>query len=242
MSAVAVESAPPVAPRGWVRWLRRGVFATLAGAILSAPWWGPPTLSKLDFFRVRHVEFEGVRFADTRELVERMALDTTASIWHDLDAYAARLAGDPLVRSADITRRVPGTVVVRIVERVPVALTPTNTGMTPVDADGHVLPINPAATPVDAPIAPGADTVMLRFLDGLRVGAPDIYARVVELRRTSKTDLWMQLADVVVRMRDDVTVARLQDILRVQAALKQQNQRVVELDLRFQDQVIARLP
>ena len=83
---------------------------------------------------------------------------------------------------------------------------------------------------------------MLRFLDGLREDAPALYARVIEMRRVNKREFWLQLKGIVVRTRDDVTVDRLGDILRVEETLAQQNQHVVELDLRFQDQVIARTP
>jgi cell division protein FtsQ len=242
VTAAVIESASGAERPRWLRWLLRALFAMTAAAILATPWWGPRTVSHLDYFRVRQVTFEGVRYADTRALVTRMALDSTSSIWNDLDAFAARVTGDPMVLSADVTRRMPATVVVKIVERVPVALAPSRGAMSALDAEGHALPIDPARVVIDAPIIATADTTILRFLDGLRLEAPALYARVIEVRRVNKSDLWMQLKGIVVRTRDDVTVGRLQDILRVEAALKQQNQRVAELDLRFQDQVIARLP
>ena len=226
----------------WLRWVLRTLFALVAVAVLTTPWWGPSSLARLDFFHVRKVQFEGVRYASTSELLATLALDSTASVWGDLHQFATRIAKHPMVQSVDVTRTLPSTVVVTIVERTPVALVSTNGTLNPVDATGHALPINAAQTIIDAPIAASADTIVLRFLDALRHEDPRLYARVIEIRRSPRQEMLIQLKGVVVRCRVDVTVARLEDILRVEESLAQQNQHAVELDLRFQDQVIARIP
>ena len=225
--------------------------------MLSTPWWGPQSLARLDYFLVRRVQFDGVRYANPSELVARLALDSTASIWDDLDQYAARVAKHPMVQSVEVTRTLPSTVVLTIVERLPVALvsdsgthgsstpgsgTLRSGTLDPVDATGHILPIDPARTNIDVPIVASADTAILRFLDALRADAPRLYERVVEVKRVNRREFWMQLKGITVRTNDDVTVDRLGDILRVEESLAQQNQHVVELDLRFQDQVIAITP
>lgn len=243
MTATQFETtqATPERPR-WLRWMLRVLFLLVAGAIASTPWWGPQTLAKLDYFHVRKVEFEGVRFTNPSELVAKLALDSTASIWDDLDTYAARIATHPMVKSVDVTRTMPSTVVVSIVERMPVALVSEKGELVPVGASGQPLPIDPAHKAIDVPIVATPDTGMLRFLDALREDDPRMYARVIEMKRVNKREFWLQLKGIVVRTRDDVTVDRLGDILRVEETLAQQNQHVVELDLRFQDQVIARTP
>jgi cell division protein FtsQ len=241
-SLVSPQTAVVAERPRWITWILRTVFALLACGVLSAPWWGPPTLSRLDYFRIRRVEFEGVRYVNPSELLARMAMDSTASIFNDLDALAARVAQHPMVLSVDITRTLPSSIVVSIVERVPVALVPMHGELTPVDAMGHDLPIDPTRHIIDTPIVATADTTILRFLDGLRTADPAMYARVIEVRRVNRQEWWMQLKGIAVRTRDDVTVGRLGDILRVEESLAQQKQHAVELDLRFQDQVIARLP
>ena len=244
-------TTPPQRPR-WLRWTLRALFLVVAGAVVSTPWWGPQTLARLDYFRIRRVEFEGVRFVNPSELVTKLALDTTSSIWDDLDQYALRVAKHPLVQAVEVTRTLPSTVVLRIVERLPIALVSDNGTLgsgtlgsgtlDPVDATGHRLPIDPARKNLDVPIVATADTAILRFLDALRADAPRLYDRVIEVKRVNKREFWMQLKGVTVRTNDDVTLDRLGDILRVEESLAQQNQHVVELDLRFQDQVIARTP
>ncbi|MBC8086638.1 MAG: FtsQ-type POTRA domain-containing protein [Phycisphaerae bacterium] len=246
MTNVATNTVPnthPTAERPrWLRWTLRALFAIIAGAVLSTPWWGPQTLARLDYFRVRKVEFDGVRFVNPSDLVARLALDSTASIWNDLDQFASRVAQHPMVLSAEVTRTLPSTVVVKIVERVPVALVADSGGLSPVDAAGRMLPIDPARKNLDVPIVATADTAILRFLDGLRADDPRMYERVIEMRRVNRREFRLELKGVSVRSMDDLTVDRLSDILPVEKSLADQNQRVVELDLRFQDQVIARTP
>lgn len=214
----------------------------LAGAVLSTPWWGPQTLARLDYFRVRKVEFDGVRFVNPSELVAKLALDSTASIWNDLDQFAVRVAKHPMVLSAEVTRTLPSTVVITIVERLPIALVADSGALSPVDASGRKLPIDPARKNLDVPIVATADTAILRFLDGLRADDPRLYERVIEMRRVNRREFRLELKGVTVRALDNLTADRLGDILLVEKSLADQNQRVVELDLRFQDQVIARTP
>ncbi|MDQ6611000.1 MAG: FtsQ-type POTRA domain-containing protein [Gemmatimonadota bacterium] len=226
----------------WLRWFARVAFGIVAIAVLTTPRWGPPTLARLDFFHVRKVQFQGVRYASTPQLLAALALDSTSSVWGDLHQFATRISRHPMVQSVDVTRTLPATIIVSIVERTPVALIPADGVLSPVDASGHTLPINAAQKLIDAPIAASADTTVLRFLDALRHESPRMYARVIEIRRSDRHELLIQLKGMRVRCRDDVTVDRLEDILPVEESLAQQNQHAVELDLRFQDQVIARIP
>ncbi|MGV3710503.1 MAG: cell division protein FtsQ/DivIB [Gemmatimonas sp.] len=242
MTNSVVEPNAVVERPRWLRWTLRVLFVATAGAVVSTPWWGPQTLAKLEYFRVRRVEFDGVRFANPSELVAKLALDSTASIWDDLDKYAARVARHPMVQTVEVTRTLPSTVVLNIVERLPVALVSDSGTLDPVDAAGHVLPIDPARKNIDVPIIASADSAILRFLDALRSDAPRLYERVVEVRRVNRKEFLVNLKGLQVRTNDDVTVGRLGDILRVEESLTQSNQQVVELDLRFQDQVIARTP
>jgi cell division protein FtsQ len=54
-------------------------------------------------------------------------------------------------------------------------------------------------------------------------------------------ELLLELKNGVVRTMEDVTLDRLADIGPVEADLGRKQQRAVEIDLRYRDQVIARL-
>lgn len=226
----------------WTRIARWGLLGTLALTVLGTPWWGPPVLSRFDFFHLRTVEFDGVRYSHPDELMPLLALDTLASVWMPLDSLTARVAAHPMIVSATAHRSLPATIRLTVVERTPVALVPGKAGLVPVDVRGETLPIDPARAPLDVPVITDTDTLLLRVLDQVRQDAPTLWGRLSQARRDGPRDLRFTLGAVTLRSRDDVTVARLGDILSVEADLARRRLRPTELDLRFRDQVIARLP
>jgi cell division protein FtsQ len=239
----------------WQRIVVAIAACVTAIALVAIPWWGPRALSRLDFFHVRTVTFEGVRFAKTSELLQRLKVDTTQSVWQPLEPLVERIASHPMVLRVDVERDLPGTLQVLVTERVPVALVPTRSGLRPADATGVVLPIDPSVRPLDMPVVATADSTILTLLDGLRQNAPALFARVTQARRVGSEELRFTLTGgsvgaggppmsntIIIRASPDVTVARFKDILPVEADLARNHLRVVELDLRFRDQVIARQP
>ncbi len=221
------------------RWKRIG-YVVLALCVLASPWWGPPLLSQLAFFRVRHVEVVGARYTSPRDILRALHVDTTASVWIEPGPLEKRVEQLPEVRRAVIRRKLPGTLVVAVTERVPVALVPTPQGLRPYDAAGMPLPIDPSRSHVDVPIVTPRDTAALRLLGALRRQAPELYQRVSEVRRVGD-ELDLSLSSFLVRAMADVTVRRLEDVEPVARDLANRRLSVAELDLRYRDQVIARL-
>jgi cell division protein FtsQ len=221
--------------------LRRRLIIIGVLIVATSPWWATPLLKRMDYFRVRHVEVRGARFTSPEEVLRRVAVDTTFSIWNDLGPLEERLSDLKHVESIRISRRFPATLVVRLQEFEPVALVPSSSGFKPFDASGRQLPFDPTRTTVDLPVIPRADTLLLRFLGEVRAADPALFARVSELRRSGTNELVMQLVTVPVRLRPDVSMDRLAQISSVEGDLTRRNARVLEIDLRFRDQVIARL-
>jgi cell division protein FtsQ len=188
------------------------------------------------------VEVRGWHYATPAELVSRLRIDTAFSIWSDLAPLEARLKQHPQIGDAHITRRLPGTLVITVVENDPVALVPGNAGFSAYDAIGRRLPLDPSRTPVDLPILARRDTALLRFLAEVKAEDPALFARISELRRVGRDELVLQLVTVPVRLMADVSVDRLAQISSVEENLASRHAHPLELDLRFKDQVIARFP
>lgn len=210
-------------------------------AVLASPWWAPRVLAELAFFRVRRVEIVGTQYVPPSDILRRLNVDTTNSVWDPAAPLQARLAGHPEIRSARIRRRLPGTLVVEIVESLPVALVPAATGLRAYDDRGVLLPVDPSKARIDAPVLSGRDTALLRLLGEVRRDAPALYQRISELRRLPRGDVWMKVASMPVLAARDVTVDRLLELDPVAQDLARRQLRAAELDLRFRDQVIARL-
>lgn len=227
-------------PRRRVSWrLVLGIPVVIA--LLAAPWWAPQLLAKLAFFRVRRVEIVGTQYVAPSDILRRLSVDTTHSVWDPAESLEGRLRGQPEIRSVRIRRRLPGTLVVEIVENLPVALVPAETGLRAYDDRGVLLPVDPARVDVDVPVLAGRDTALLRLLGEVRREAPGLFERISELRRLPRGDVWMNVASTPVLATQHVTVERLLELDPVTEDLRRRQLRPAELDLRYRDQVIARL-
>jgi len=223
----------------------RGIKLTLAGVVallvLGSPFWGPLLFRRMAFFHVRRIEILGTRYLAPSDILDRLHVDTTVSVWDATAPLESRLESDPEIERATIRGKLPGTLVVQVTERTPVALVPADGGFRVYDARGIPLPIDPARVTVDAPVLMQRDTALLRLLGAMRDRMPSLYSQVTTIQRVAGGELLIQLPTQPVRAMQDVTLDRLADVEPVEADLLHKQLRVAEIDLRFRDQVIARL-
>lgn len=227
-------------------WSRGRVRLALAGVavilLLGAPFWGPLVLRQLSFFRVRKVEIIGARYVPVSDIMDRLHVDTTASVWDPTGPLVSRLASHPQLHTVTVRRKLPGTLVVEVQENLPIALVATSDGLRAYDARGTLLPIDLARTPIDAPVLPRRDVELLHLLNVLRNEAPALYDRLSEIRITAPDEVVFQMGGTPVRAMRDVSPARLAEITPVEDDLARRGLHAAEIDLRYRDQVIARLP
>jgi len=240
---VAAGTAAP-----WKKLAGGGSLVLAAGALLF--WVMPRLLGTLDYFHVQTVQLEGARFLTPTAVIAALGADTSASVFDDPVRFEQKVESIPLVARARVRRRLPGTLVVTIVERIPVALIPTRDGFRGVDSAGTRLPIDPALAAFDAPVvlpplAP-RDTVgdrkLYNLLGRLRAQDPALFDAIEEARRVSATEWQLRTSRQRVRVAPEVTLARLADIFPVEQDLARRRIRAAELDLRYRNLVIARLP
>ena len=263
-SPLPLEPEPPP-PRTGRRW---GLIAFVLLLILLAPasWLARRGASRLEFFHLRSIAVEGTRYLSPETVIERLAVDTMRSVWDDTEPLVARLRSMPQVGDVTIKRRLPGTLVVSIRENLPVALAASPRGLEAVDSLGTVLPIDPTRDDLDLPVAAQRDKPILALLGDARASNPILFHRISEVARDGRDGLLILLlplttanavqpvatdslgspirpAPVMLRVRASVGVsaARLADIFPVESDLLRRRANVAELDLRYRDQVIARL-
>ena len=225
----------------WRRVLRRITRITILLAVVSSPFWGRALLRSMDFFRVRRVEIEGLRYATPDEIVSRLRVDTLASVWDDVSPLEARVAEHAQVRAVRIKRKLPGTLVVIVTENPPVALVNTPRGFIVLDADGDSLPVDPTRIDVDLPVLARKDSLLLRLLAETQAEEPALFARVSEVRRAGRGEVVFELPEFSILADSAVRAARLAEVLPVELDATRRSWRPRELDLRFRDQVIVRL-
>lgn len=229
----------------------------LVGIILAAAWGVRSAARQMAFFRVRKVEIRGARYLQPNDIIARLKVDTLASLWDDVEPYRQRVKRHPQVSDVKISRRMPGTLVVTIAENLPVALIQTPAGLLPYDSLGKQLPIDPARTGLDLPIVATADPVLLKLVGAIRAAEPRVFDRIEDVRRAGKDEIVLSLSrppsqvspgnvapesgTLRVRVPIGLSVERLADIFPVETDLARRQVQVSELDLRYRDQVIARL-
>jgi cell division protein FtsQ len=109
-------------------------------------------------FMLRRVEITGNERVSTLDIYNvAFDQDSMAMPLIDLAGTRARLLRFGWIRDVQVSRRLPDTLVVRVVERVPVAIWQNNLQLSLIDADGVVLePVRVAAMP-DLPLVIGPD-------------------------------------------------------------------------------------
>jgi cell division protein FtsQ len=221
---------------------RRVLLVLAALAAIGSPFALRAGARRMAFFHARKVEIDGTRYIAPDQIVSRMRIDTVASIWDDTGIWEQRIRSHPQVRDVRISRRLPGTLVVHITEVLPVALVATASGLSAYDATGRPLPIDPTAVDLDLPVVPDRDVAALRLLGEVRQDSPALFARISDIKRLPHDELALHLDSYSVLAAGNLSAARLSDILPVERDLARRGRRAVELDLRYRDQVIARLP
>jgi cell division protein FtsQ len=112
-------------------------------------------------FSVKHVETQGIHHMDRLQIASvALDQDSTAMPLVDLEGIRQKLLKFGWVSDARVSRRLPDTLLVDIVERQPAAIWQSGGKLALIDKDGVVLsPVDPQAMP-DLPllIGPGANT------------------------------------------------------------------------------------
>lgn len=169
-----------------VTWIIVGTAS--AGVLAAASWAGVPGMVGSELaegagragLRVDRIEITGLKRMD-RMSVYAVALEQESRAMPLVDLAATR---DKLLRygwiaDAQVSRRLPDTLLVNIVERQPAAIWQDNGQLSLIDAEGVLLaPVDPADMP-DLPlrIGPGADR-QERGYQALLVAAPSLKPRV----------------------------------------------------------------
>lgn len=213
-------------------------------------------LPSMEAFRVTAVDVTGLKYVARDDVVGMLGLTPETSVWGDTDAWARRLEEHPMLEEVRVERRMPGTLVIHVTERRPVALVPTPT-LEPVDAEGRRLPVDPAMHRLDLPVLL-IDEAPARATRLLPSRARALAAEVGRLQEADTT--FLQMVSEVAWRGPHTVVARWSDpevdfllepgasARRVReglAALKdalgrEPSRTPKEIDLRYADQVVVR--
>jgi cell division septal protein FtsQ len=219
----------------------RSALIVLAGALTAglAATAAPGFLQRLDYFRVRRVEIAGLQYLAPAKVIASLGLESNATVFDDLAAASRRLAALPGVMSAEVQRRLPGTLEIRVVEAIPVALAARSGGLAVLDSSGNVLPFDPAVSAPDLPVAATPDRRIARVLARVREHDPQMFARVRTAWRV-RDDVLLDVEGRRLWFGPAVTAEDIRAVMAVAQDLARQGRHYEELDGRYAGQVIVR--
>lgn len=222
--------------RSLPRWMRRAIMASVLLAMAAAYLGGVAVMTRNGWidarlaeahaaaakhvanlgFRVQSVQVQGVSKTEFPELRQAVAISKgTAILGIDLPRARHRVEALPWVRVATVERSLPDTIIVRVVEREPLALWQHQGTVALLDTTGVMVPGAPPVAFGDLPLLAGKDVPaaapkLMEMLSTEGDLAPRVTAgRYVEQRRwdlllddrvwvklpqTRAQDAWIRLA------------------------------------------------
>jgi cell division septal protein FtsQ len=239
--------------RRWPRARRRALLGVLAAVVLGAGWFGAPlVLRHLAFFRVRQIELLGVRNLAPDVVIAALRLPDGASVFTDTRMLADRVRGLPGVADAQVVRRLPSALAVRLTEVEPAALVPgpRGAGLVVVDAAGRTLPFDPARTGLDLPVAASADSGVAAVLALIQALEPALFQTITGARVVARGDVLLEIGAPApgapglrprrVLLRRDAGPEVIRAVVLVAQDLAAKRRPYRELDARFAGQVVVR--
>lgn len=200
----------------------------------------PAVARQMAFFRVRRVEVVGARYLAPETVARSLRLRAGASVADPTEGLAKRALSVPGVLTAEVSRRLPGTLVVTVTEREPVALVPQRDGMAMVDARARVLPYDPRRVAPDLPVLRDADAAVAGVLGRVRELDPTLYAQTSAAWREDQEGVVLETDNGRVRLGAAATGEDMRAVMQVAQWLKAKGRPWAELDGRFAGQVVLR--
>ncbi len=198
-------------------------------------------------FRVRSVDVSGIHRMDSRPVFQ-IALDqkSMAMPLVDVAAIRGRLLHYGWVKDARVSRRLPDTLVIDIVERQPAALWQDEQKLSLIDAEGIVLDRVPISAMPDLPllIGPGANA-QSRNLEALLADVPTLRPQLESASWVGKRrwDLNFQTGETVALPEGTAAAkAALAKFARLDKSAGLLGRGIVRVDLRIPGKMIVRLP
>ena len=198
-------------------------------------------------FRVRSVDVKGVHKMDSKPVFQ-IALDqkSMAMPLVDVAAIRQRLLQYGWVKDARVSRRLPDTLVIDIIERKPTAIWQDNSRLSLIDAEGVVLDRVPISAMPDLPllIGPGANG-QSRNLQAILKDAPTLGPQLESATWVGRRrwDLNFQSGETVAlpEGQDDARAA-LAKFAKLDKSAGLLGRGIVRIDLRIPGKMVVRLP
>jgi len=198
-------------------------------------------------FEVRKVEVRGVDRMNEIDVYERvLGVRDRAMPQVDLSGLRASLMQLPYVRDARVSRQLPDTIVVDIVEREPHAVLRTTDGLALIDETGHLLERIPASAAAQRLVISGTEAeTQVQALASLLEAAPELQEQVTQAEWVGKRrwNLTFATGQVLsLPQGEERSRAALMSFVKLDGTNRLLGGRVAAFDMRDPDRLYMRVP
>jgi len=194
---------------------------------------------------IQEIRIEGREFAPREALLTAIAT-TPGEAMLDFDPAAAkeRLEQIAWIEHAHVERRLPGTILIRLIERRAFAVWQKDGRFAVIDREGRIMATErlQAFGPLPLVVGVGAERVAAPMIDLLR-SAPEIADRVQAIVRVSERRWNLRLqngADILLpEGHEEAAITRLAEL---QARDKLLDRPLAAVDMRLPDRLVVRMP
>jgi cell division septal protein FtsQ len=211
-----------------------GAVAAIAVAV-----WALGAVAHSEFFVIRRVEVRGTQYLEPTSIVAALDLEPDAHLFDPTKAMVGRVLQIPGVDATKVGRRWPGTLVVTVVERAPVALASGKAGLALMDGEGRILPFDPRQDPQRLPVVE-PDVAVADVLDRVRETDPGLFELIDRASRV-REGVALFAADKRYLVRRRPAKEAIQDLAAVIRDLQERGYSYRELDARFASRVFVRM-
>jgi cell division septal protein FtsQ len=215
-----------------------GGAALAVALVVAGRLFGARLLRQIAFFDVHNVEVIGTHYLDQDTVVARLGLRPHASVFDPLAPVRAAADSIPGIISADVERRLPGTLRVTIHEATPVALTATPKRLVLIDQRGHILPFDPTRAPRSLPII-DRDSSVAALVARLMTADPEGYA-MIETAQAGHDDVVLSAGTQQILLRPDAGAGLLRDVAAVRGYLESHQIAWRAIDARYRTRIFVR--
>jgi cell division protein FtsQ len=229
--------------------LRTLLAAGLSAALSAGAWEGWRWATSSEAFAIREIRFQGLAHATEQELLQRSGLKLGDNLFRaDLAKAGRAMQAHPWISSARLDRRLPGQVVVSVVEHRAAALVQLG-GLYLLDEEGRLFKRAAPEDGLDLPIVTGlsrdgwADRkpeLQLRLFGALHLldtwqAAGNALTAVSEVRLDEDGGSTLFAHDGIavqeVRLGSNDISLKLQRLAQIRAALARRGERAARIDL-----------
>jgi cell division protein FtsQ len=194
--------------------------------------------------RVTDVVVSGRNRADSKEILAALDLERGSPILGvDIDEARARIESMGWVQSAEIARRLPDVIYVRVTEREPLALWQHNNRIVLIDLDGHTIQHSDLESFASFPlvVGEGAPVVAGELIDLLRAYPSVAQATEAAIRVSDRRWNLRLHSGIDVRLPEEKLAVALDRLEEYQREHDLFDRDVVAVDLRVPDRLIVRV-